>query len=422
MDITLHNLHYLVMAGSHSYGLATNESDYDLRGWCIPTHDYFTTFDKKFEQNDQKFEYKDYPFKGFLDAYIAKNKLRTPQPAETIDHCIFDVRKFFKLASDCNPNIIELLFVDDQDILIMTPFGKMVRDNRDLFLSARAKFTFTGYAYSQLKRINLHRRYLLHPIEAKPSRAEYGLPATSVIPADQREAAETMITDQVRGWLLQDAEIDRTVLSGIHDKLSDFLANILAAKDLVLELTDEEQLIDLARLSAMNQMGMTKNYISVLQAEKKYRTRLKEYSLYNDWKKNRNPARAVLEEKFGMDCKHASQLIRLLLGGKEILTKGTLTVRRPQEELDMIKSVRTGGWTYEQLIEYLEKFDAELRTIYDEKKYVVPHHPDIVKLSSLCNDIVLSGAFTEVMEARRLQKLWENMHGLFSHLKDKKNV
>ena len=58
---------------------------------------------------------------------------------EKIDHCIYDIRKFFKLAADCNPNLIENLYVDDNEVLICNQWAKKVRDNRHLFLSAKAK-------------------------------------------------------------------------------------------------------------------------------------------------------------------------------------------------------------------------------------------------------------------------------------------
>jgi predicted nucleotidyltransferase len=62
--------HYLVITGSYAYGTERPESDYDLRGWAVPPCEYFLSFDKRFEQNDQAHPYKDYPFRQYLAAYI----------------------------------------------------------------------------------------------------------------------------------------------------------------------------------------------------------------------------------------------------------------------------------------------------------------------------------------------------------------
>jgi len=380
---------YLIVSGSHSYGGQTDESDYDLRGWCIPPKEWFYNFTLNFDQNDEKFPFNEYVFRNNLGVYCAQHGYRQPGERERIDHCVYHVLKFFKLCAKCNPNLIENLYVEDEDILIINEFGMKVRENRELFLSARAKHTYTGYAISQLKRINTHRRWLLNPPQQKPERKDFGLPETSVIPADQREAAEKLIDSKVRDWLLRDAELlGTTDLALFHDKLKDFVANILSSRDLVVSLQDEQKLIDVARFTAMKQIGMTENYISVLQAEKKYRTRLNEWKQYQNWKENRNPERAKLEAKFGFDVKHGMQLVRLLVMGKELLLTGKVTVKVPKADRQFFLEVRQGEWSYEQIIEYLDGQIEEFDAIYSENRYVVPYQPDYKKLGELCFDVI----------------------------------
>lgn len=385
-DITDHT-HYLVIYGSHAYGTNSPTSDYDLRGWAIPPSAYFLSFDKKFEQNDQKYTFAQYPFKVQLAEYIKKLGLRIPGDLEEIDHTIYDIRKFFALAAECNPNIIELLYVDEADILSMDTDGKLVRDNRDKFLSARAKHTFTGYAVSQLKRINTHRRWLLHPPTEKPTRSEYGLPETGLISAEQRGAAESLVDSHIRNWLLQDTDLDKQLLSELHEKLTDLISNILSSKELIIKLSNENELLQAVRLAAMRKIGMTENYISVLQTEKKYRDRLKDWNQHQTWKQERNEARAELEAKYGYDVKHGMQLVRLLLAGRELLLTGRLTVRRPDAQ--MLLGIRNGEWPYDKIITFLSDVDKELTDVYDNKKYVVPHKPDMKALSELCAKLSL---------------------------------
>jgi len=378
---------YLVVSGSYAYGTFSSTSDYDLRGWGIPPTEYFLTFDKHFEQSDQTFKFKEYPFAKELQQYVTKNSYRRPEQDEEIDHCIYDIRKFFALAAECNPNIIELLFVDENEILICDENGKRVREARDLFLSARAKHTFTGYAVSQLKRINSHRKFLMHPPKEKPTREQFGLPATGLIPAEQRGAAEALVNAQIRDWLGYDSQLDKTELSIFRENLTDFLSHVLSSKELIIQFKDELEMTRAARLAAMEKIGMDKNYIVVLQKEKEYRDKLTEWTQYQTWVANRNPERAALETKYLYDVKHGSHLIRLLLQGKDLLTTGKITIKRPEVQ-QMMCDVKAGAWSYEKLISFMKETDNELQDIYDNKKYVVPHKPKMKELSKLCESIV----------------------------------
>lgn len=384
-DIYYHT-HYLIISGSHAYGTATYGSDYDLRGIAIPPPIYFLGFNKKFEQNDQKFSFKKYPFPE-LARYIVANDLRIPEPDEGIDHCIYDIRKFFKLAADCNPNVLEILFVDEKEIIYEDHVGKQIRDHRNDFVSARAKHTFSGYAVAQLKRINTHRRWLLNPPEKGPIRAEFGLPERSLIPADQRAAAEKLINEKVREWLLQDAEIDKTALSLFHSRLADLIGRILSSSDLIIKLADENALLGVVRLAAMEELEMSGNYIAIVQAEKAYQNAHREWKQYQSWKKNRNPERARLEAQYQYDTKHGMHLVRLLSMATEILTTGEIIVNRSKDQKTLLE-IKHGGWTYEDLITWANNTNRQLEILYKDKKYVVPHKPDMNKLDDMCNRIV----------------------------------
>jgi len=388
-DIAAH-IHYFVVAGSHAYGMATAESDIDLRGWAIPPKEFLVSTFLNFEQSETKWKPEE-----FEDLYWGKVSSLSPaitrliglnrwkkiyksikNKEEPIDAVIFSLRKFIKLAADCNPNVIELLFVQPEDILVQSFIGKMVRENRNLFLSARAKFRYTGYAISQLKRINTHRRWLLNPPKEKPTRVMYGLPEQSLIPADQRSAAEALIEKQVRLWLLEEAEVDRTLVDEIQNDLIELFC-----------VASKEEVRRLARIAAAQKYNMSENFIAVLEQEKKYRAAHTEWKQYQSWVKNRNPARAELEKKYGYDTKHASHLVRLLIQGEEILKKSTLTLKN-KEQAELLLSIRKGAWTYEELIEFADKKQKEFDLLYKEKGYVVPKKPDMNKIDNLYREIL----------------------------------
>jgi len=296
----------LVRHGSQAYGTALPGSDLDVRGVAIPPQRYFTGFLYRFEQAEQK----------------------PPLP----DLTIFDIRKFFQLAADCNPNIIEILWVDPSDILYIDHWGRWLLQHRSDFLSQKAKYTFSGYAISQLKRIRTHRKWLLNPPKAKPERRDFGLPETTAISADQM---------------------------GV-------IAALLAKEETVLSVSED--------------------VMTLYARERSYHNALTQWAQYQTWKKSRNPSRAALEAQFGYDCKHAMHLVRLMRMCREILTEGVVFVRRPDAE--ELLAIRNGAWEYDQLIEWAEKQDAELEELV--KTSPLPHSPDRVFLDKLCREMVQS--------------------------------
>jgi predicted nucleotidyltransferase len=76
-----HRIFY-TRAGSHAYGLATETSDEDFRGIFI----------------------------GLPDNLVGLHPVEHCELSG--DNMLFELRKFLTLAKECNPNIIELLFVD----------------------------------------------------------------------------------------------------------------------------------------------------------------------------------------------------------------------------------------------------------------------------------------------------------------------
>jgi len=111
--------------GSNAYGLNIASSDIDEKGVCIPYLDNYFGL-RTFEQKD----------KGWSDGR---------------DRVIYEIRKFCRLALNCNPNIVELMFVHPEDILHVNYYGRELLRMRDNFLSRQARKSFGGYAVHQLK-------------------------------------------------------------------------------------------------------------------------------------------------------------------------------------------------------------------------------------------------------------------------------
>jgi predicted nucleotidyltransferase len=336
-----------VRHGSHAYGTNTPESDTDFKGIAIPTKPYFLGSTHRFEQAE----------------------LKAPDP----DCTIFDIRKFFDLAANCNPSIIEVLYVEPEDRLVVDPIGEIILQHRDEFLSKKVKHTFMGYAVSQLKRIKLHRRHLLNPPKEPPTRASLGLPEHTLILQDQLAAATAEIQKH----------LDRhnfDFMDGLEEPVKIGMRTIMSEMMAELKISSQDQWMSAART-----IGLDDNFILLMQKERQYTGAKKEWEQYQNWKKTRNPKRAADEAKWGLDLKHAMHLTRLSRMAKEILTTGKVIVKRPDYE--ELLSIRNGAWTYEQVVEYAERAEQELNSLYQTCN-VLPNSPDREKLDRLCIELV----------------------------------
>ena len=107
------------------------ESDKDTMGICIPPLEHYFGLPGisivGFEQHEDK----------------------------DTDEVIYSLKKYLNLASQCNPNIVEMLFVNDNHIVHQTLLGQRLIDNRYLFLTKRVKHTYSGYAYSQMQKLKI---------------------------------------------------------------------------------------------------------------------------------------------------------------------------------------------------------------------------------------------------------------------------
>ncbi|MGC4094496.1 MAG: nucleotidyltransferase domain-containing protein [Polyangiaceae bacterium] len=284
---------YLARHGSQAYGTSLPTSDEDFRGVAIAPAEYYLGGLHKFEQAECK----------------------------SPDLTIFELRKFIGLAAQANPNVLEILFVDESDRLQVTPLGERLLAARQLFLSRRLKHTFSGYAHSQLKRIDRHYRWLKSPPSAPPTRAEFRLPERTLIPQDQLAAAEAGIRQKLDAWSVDFLDtLERDLREAVLQRMSAHLAE--------LEVASNEELWR----GAARVIGYSENFIELLDLEKRYAAKKREWDNYQEWKRTRNAARAALEAQFGYDTKHGMHLVRLIRMCREILTTGQVRVRRPDAE------------------------------------------------------------------------------------------
>lgn len=354
----------LTVAGSRAYGMHMPASDVDLKGICVPTAEYRKGFLHRFEQADKASH-----MMIFYDCLTPLEQGKAD--GGELEGTVYGIRKFFQLAADANPNILDLLYCRDEEVRLITPIGAKLRENAQLFLSKKARWTFGGYAVAQLKRINSHRKWILSPPSHNPTRAEYDLPERELIPKEQLLAAEASIRKKIDSWEVDFGIMDEASKLYVQNQISQNLAE--------LEITADEKFA-----AAGRSIGYDENLIHLLQREREYKVASMQWKQYLHWKKTRNPERAALERKHLFDAKHGSHLVRLLRMCREILETGTVNVWR--EDAAELLSIRNGDWSYDRLIEFAEKESAAMNELY--KKSTLPNSPDRDALDKLCIELV----------------------------------
>jgi predicted nucleotidyltransferase len=342
--------------GSRAYGLHNENSDYDYRGVCIAPKEYNFGL-LNFEQQDSK------------------------DP----DNTVFDIKKFFKLALECNPNIIEYLFLEDENVITTSDRWERIVEQRNIFMSKRAKHRYLGYAFSQLKRVKSHKHWLLHPIESKPTRAEFGLPDSTSLSKELIGSIDMVIKDTLKDNLeviLSDAA-DNIAKINIRNYVEFDLRELLdeAFADFVYPTTFNKLINKLDVMVALGENHFTEEIMAIYTKEKMHDSAMNNWKQYQNWLNTRNPARAELEAKFGFDTKHVGHVFRLLIQGEQILKEGTLNVRLKPDDKEFVLAIKNGKYNYDEVLLMAEQKMEGFEELYKTSK--LPHSPDFNKANAL---------------------------------------
>lgn len=69
------------------------------------------------------------------------------------DMVFYEFRKFIHLLVKSNPNVLSLLWLRDEDYLVRKPYGEKLIENRQMFISKKIYYSFTSYAFDQLRKM-----------------------------------------------------------------------------------------------------------------------------------------------------------------------------------------------------------------------------------------------------------------------------
>jgi hypothetical protein len=298
-------------SGSHLYGTNTPQSDEDFVGIFLPPVDYILGL-KTVEQVDFSTKDKDESGKNTADA---------------IDFTLYEIRKFVRLALQNNPNILEILFVNDENIIHETSVGKLLRAHRKAFLHKGIKDRFVGYALAQR-----------HKMVIKKDHFQELLEGYQVLGNFNPKIVMGQVYDELE--YRSDTNIFQKKGTGVHIHCGDicFEPGVYVKKAL----------------------GILKERI------------------------DRVTNRSDLMLKYGYDVKFASHLIRLLREGIDLLKDGDLSF--PLKDVDLLLAIRRGEWKMEDVIKYADELEDEIRAALAESK--LPAHPDYQGIESLVIDIL----------------------------------
>lgn len=331
-------------AGSIAYGTNTPDSDTDIRGiFCAEPKEIRTPF------------------------FTVREKV-----GEGEDTKLFELSNYMSLYTQANPNILETLWVDHSDIIIAHPAYKILRDHRQALLSTKVAFTFTGYAYEQMKRIKGHNKWISNPQPKDPPRHSQFVKMIQNYTDDKIFPNQFKVSDWGRYGLIHYSS-DIYAIVDDDDSLPRVLTN--AGE---FNITSKQADVDRVKKQPM---------FIIKYCADEYKKAKEVHRNYWQWVKNRNKKRSELEAKYGYDTKHAHHLVRLLRMGEEILTQGEVIVKRPDAE--ELKAIRNGEWAYEELLAYAEEMDDKIRNrLYYASE--LPKKPNIKLASKVlmdCQDI-----------------------------------
>lgn len=316
-----------VVSGSRAYGTATADSDEDLRGlFALPAR-----------------------------AYLGLATPPTQLADARSDIVWYSLRRAIELLAQGNPNLLELVYTPDDCIRLDTPVFQRLRAARRQFVSQAVVQAHAGYAIGQVRKARGQHKWINQPQpEAPPQREDFCWVITA---AALRRGAEDPVA--LRPQPLAEAGLDlaRHQASKLPHgrecwRLFDFgsaASGVFEGGRIVhrsVSLADEQ-----ARFAGL-----------LFFHEQAYEQAQSEHRHYWTWRRERNEARWVQQERGALDydAKNLMHTIRLLRSALHLLDQGAPRVRFDGPDLAELRDIRAGCYRYEELLELAESLGAKI--------------------------------------------------------------
>lgn len=307
-----------ITVGSNLYGTATPESDEDFMGIFMPNPEYVVGLRRVNE----------------VDLSIKSKKDDGRNDSDAIDDKFYEFRQYLMKALDCNPNILELIFVNSDNIKFINSIGEILLENRHLFPWKGLAQKFLGYSFSQKHKMRIRTEHYKTIKTAHEYFAEF-----------LHEDTPTAFELRERRTMTVELFAYRYKPEFMSEKQSHFaLGDLNVQKS--LQLRKLKAMVDARFSKATNRKG--------------------------------------LMEKYGFDTKYGSHLVRLMLEGQELLETGQLIF--PLKESQLILDIKLGRYTMEEILEMADNFEADIEIW--RGKSDLPAKPQFKKVETLCMELI----------------------------------
>jgi hypothetical protein len=281
------------------------------------------------------------------------------------DEIYYEVRRFFDLLINGNPEALELLYSPDDCILVTSPQFELIRANKEKFLTKKCAKSFGNYGYSQIKKakgLNKMINWEAEKVERKtPIDFCYVCSHGKTIPVEVYLKSKKM--DQDNCGLIKLNHADEAYAMYYDTDRMEKLKGIIG------EDSNE------VRLSPVSKEFTKNNDPLILFYNKDgYSTHCRNYKSYQTWLSERNINRYHQNKSNASpyDSKNLSHCRRLIDIAREIAETGTFSVRRPNAKY--LLAIKHGELPLEEILEKSQKDISDLQELY--KKSNLPEEVD----------------------------------------------
>lgn len=344
---------YLTVGGSHAYGTNLLSSDVDTRGIYIQPKNELL---------------------GLAGIHRPVDKVNNT------DCTLYSLQHFCSLACACNPNVIEILFTDENDILKANASAYKLRNIGNSFISKQCYNSFSGYARSQVNKISQRFEWITSPPTKEPQREDYGISKTT-LGEKVRQEVEEAIRKKLETWNIEWELLSLEESLKLRNQVIQFMTDVGLYSGQYFERGRDIIRHDLAAVS----IGIDPSIIEVLQRERKYAEDKNRWKQYNEWKALHTSRDYQDELRVGYSTKNSMHAVRLLKMGREILMEGKVIVKRPDRE--ELLQIRRGEWPIERILEFVDTTMKELDDYVISGKCTLPNSPDHKLVDKICVEI-----------------------------------
>lgn len=375
---------YEYIRGSQCYGLATETSDKDTGGVFICPQDELLGLD-----------------------YLYQPEIAS----ERQDDKWWELGKFMKLLLNCNPTVLESLFIPDDCVLYESPEMKEIRKHKEMFLTKKCFKAFGGYAVEQIRKAQGYKKKIINPVNKRLGPLDfcytfYGQGSTKIKNWLEYRGLFQKYCGLIKipnmhdtygvyyDWAQHFQEEGIKTVDQIPDNTYQFiLTDILEPFEEITEWFSKKKFIGyrgmIFETNSLNDLHLSsipkgeKPICNLTYNQSGYNAHCIDYRDYQKWVKERNPERFNLNVGYQFDAKNIMHSFRLIRMCTELAQgKGFNLVRT--EDRQFLLDIKTHKIPYEEIKDQLDKE----KILMDEAcaKSTLPDEPD----AKFVNDLLLN--------------------------------